>query len=133
MNPNKMNPAAGARADGARNASLGGARSEDSTARKSGKPALTVWLDAVAAPVTVHGREAQTLALLIQKGAAGFTSGEASPLGWARRTSHYIFKLRGLGFPIVTAREPTPDGSVVARYSLAGRVCVVSKGGEEGA
>lgn len=66
----------------------------------------------------VQGRLAQTLSLLIQRGSRGFTSGEASPLGWARRTSAYIHKLRRLGLPIVTTREATGDGALVARYSL---------------
>lgn len=129
MNPDMMNPAAGATADGARNASHGGARFEDTTAPRARKPALTVRLDPLSEPMTVHGREAQTLDLLIRKGAAGFTSGEASPLGWARRTSHYIFKLRGLGLAIATVREPTPDGAMVARYSLACPVCIVPERG----
>ncbi|WP_293682789.1 hypothetical protein [uncultured Phenylobacterium sp.] len=123
MHPLGMNPAAGRTADGARNASLGGARSENTTGRKACKHTLTVRL-LEGRFLTVWGREAQTLALLIQKGAKGFTSGEASPLGWARRTSHYIMKLRRAGVPITTARERTPDGAFVARYSLAGPVVV---------
>lgn len=73
---------------------------------------------------TVYGRMAQTLDLLIRTGPQGFTSGEASPLGWARRTSHYVLKLRGLGVPIKTTRELAGDARV-GRYSLAAPVVVV--------
>ena len=77
-------------------------------------------------PVTVKGREAQTLRLLIRNGPAGFTSGEASPMGWARRTSHYVWKLRAAGFPVATTREETPDGCRVGRYSLMAPVVIVA-------
>jgi len=80
-------------------------------------------------PVTVDGREAQTLALLLTTGPRGFTAGEASPLGWARRTAAYVHKLRRLGLPVVTDRETTADGAVVARYSLIAPVAVVKGGG----
>jgi len=79
-------------------------------------------------PISVSGREAQTLRLLISRGPAGFTSGEASPLGWARRTSHYIMCLRRAGFPISMVREPTADGSRVGRYSLGSPVAVSAEG-----
>lgn len=75
----------------------------------------------------VQGRLAQTLSLLVQRGPLGFTSGEASPLGWARRTSAYIYKLRRLGLPIVTTREATGDGALVARYSLSASVEVAQE------
>nr|WP_314135727.1 hypothetical protein [uncultured Brevundimonas sp.] len=78
--------------------------------------------------MTVDGRDAQTLALLLTTGPCGFTSGEASRLGWARRTSAYVHKLRRLGLPILTEREKTADGAVVARYILAGAVAVVRGG-----
>lgn len=83
-------------------------------------------------PVSVNGRVAQTLRLLIDRGPRGFTSGEASPLGWARRTSDYVHKLRRLGFPIGMEREPTPDGAVVGRYVLTGRVVVLDDGAAHG-
>lgn len=127
MTPNELNPDAVKAAVGAQGALLGGLHSNHTTAPKANKPALTVRLQPDASPVTVFGREAQTLALLIERGGSGFTSGEASPLGWARRTSHYIFKLRGQGIAIATAMEPTPDGAVVARYSLAEPVTVLSE------
>jgi hypothetical protein len=75
---------------------------------------------------TIGGREAQTLALLIRKGSRGFTSGEASVVGWARRTSAYVHNLRRLGVPIATEREKTTDGATVARYTLAAPIAVVS-------
>jgi hypothetical protein len=93
--------------------------------------ALSVRLLADGQPLTVHGRLAQTLALLIRVGARGFTSGEASSLGWARRTSHYIFALRGLGVPIGKTLEATPDGARVARYHLTAPVVAVTEGGGE--
>ncbi|MFN3815161.1 hypothetical protein [Brevundimonas sp.] len=93
-------------------------------------PRLTFRLLPDGEPLTVEGREAQTLALLLTTGPRGFTSGEASPLGWARRTSAYIFKLRRLGLPIATAREATPDGARVARYTLAGPVTLAEGGAE---
>jgi hypothetical protein len=126
-----MNPAAGERADGVRKASFARRPSEHTTGRKADKPSLTVQLLPDGEHITVTGRLAQTLALLLTTGAQGFTSGEASPLGWARRTSAYVHKLRCLGLPILTAREVTPDGAVVARYTLAGPVAVVAEGGDQ--
>lgn len=75
-----------------------------------------------AEPMTVVGREAQTLLLLAERGPLGFTSGEASPLKWGRRTSAYIHKLRRLGIHIETARETTSDGACIGRYSLTSPV-----------
>lgn len=125
MAPEKMNPAAAATADGVRDASLGALRSDHSTTAETGKASLTVRLDG--RTLTVRGRLAQTLALLIQKGPRGFTSGEASPLGWARRTSHYVRELRQLGFPILTQWEEAGDARV-GRYILGGSVVVVAGG-----
>jgi hypothetical protein len=85
--------------------------------------ALRVRIAPDGEPVTVRGREAQTLRLLIDRGAAGVTSGEASPLGWARRTSAYVLKLRRLGFPIETSRERIGDANV-GRYRLTASVSV---------
>ena len=73
---------------------------------------------------TAVGREAQTLRLLVAVGPKGLTSGEASPLGWARRTSEYIRGLRARGVPIVTQMEDAGDARV-GRYSLAGPVWIV--------
>lgn len=123
MAPEKMNPAAGATADGVRDASRGAARPEHNTTANVSKASLTVRLDD--RTLTVKGRLAQTLALLIQCGNRGFTSGEASPLGWARRTSHYVRELRQLGFPILTQWEEAGDARV-GRYVLSGSVAVMA-------
>lgn len=92
-------------------------------------PILTFRLPPDHRPMTVSGRQAQTLALLIQCGPAGVTSGEASPLGWARRTSAYVGKLRQEGVPIVTTWERAGDARI-GRYALAGPVVVI-RGGEQ--
>ena len=68
------------------------------------------------------GRLAQTMRLLLQCGEDGFTSGDASPLGWARRTSGYIHDLRKLGIPIETRWESLSDGVRIGRYLLAAQV-----------
>lgn len=68
------------------------------------------------------GRLAQTMRLLLQCGEDGFTSGDASPLGWARRTSGYIHDLRKLGIPIETRWEALSDGVRIGRYLLAAQV-----------
>ncbi len=124
MTQESKNPAAGDTADGARVASRGGGRPDHNSGHSPDKGALTFSLSPDGEPVTVDGREAQTLALLVTTAPRGFTSGEASPLGWARRTSAYIHKLRRLGLPIATVREKTPDGATVARYTLAAPVVV---------
>ncbi len=77
-------------------------------------------------PFTLWGREAQTLVLLLKR-PAGFTSGEASPLGWARRTSHYVLRLRQRGLQIRTHREKAGD-AVVGRYILVSSVDVIDDG-----
>lgn len=96
--------------------------------KPQGEPRLTFRLSPDGEPMTVDGREAQTLALLLTTGPRGFTAGEASPLGWARRTAAYVHNLRRMGLPVVTERETTADGAVVARYSLSAPVVVVGKG-----
>lgn len=87
------------------------------TSRSHAREALTVRILPGGDPITVVGRLAQTLQLLIDTRERGFTSGEASPLGWARRTSAYVQKLRELGFPIATVRERAGDATV-GRYIL---------------
>lgn len=72
-------------------------------------------------------RLVQTARLLLKTGRTGFTSGEASPFGWARRTSAYVHALRGLGVPIETLRERTPDGMLIGRYRLSEAVMVISQ------
>jgi hypothetical protein len=76
--------------------------------------------------ITLHGRPAQTLRLLIKRGAKGITSGEAAPLGWARRTSSYIHKLRQSGLKIKTTSEVATDGSRVGRYRLITTLVVLA-------
>lgn len=128
MNLQTMSPAAGETASGAREASLGGVRPEHSHPHRNGKAELTFRLPPDHRPMTVTGRQAETLALLIQCGAAGFTTGEASPLGWARRVSAYVGKLRALGVPIVTTWERAGDARI-GRYALSGPVVVITGGG----
>jgi hypothetical protein len=101
---------------------------DHTTAYRAEKQKLLVRIGSERADLVVKGREAQTLALLLAKGPAGFTSGEASPLGWARRTSAYIRNLRLLGVPILTVPEVAVDGSRIGRYSLCGVVAVVEGG-----
>lgn len=67
--------------------------------------------------IVVFGRQADTLALLIERGEQGFTSGEASRLGWARRTSDYVHRLRARGVTITTTPERSGD-AIVGRYRL---------------
>lgn len=125
MTPQRENPAAGRTADGVRDASRAAGPSDLNTTAKASKASLTVRLDD--RTLTVEGRLAQTLSLLIQCGNRGFTAGEASPLGWARRTSHYVHELRQLGFPILTQWEEAGDARI-GRYILCGSVAVVARG-----
>ena len=126
MNRNEKRPAAdssgGRGADGNHNS-----QPNSTIPSKPDKPSLIVRVWPDAEPITFTGRPAQTLALLVTKGPLGFTSGEASPLGWARRTSAYVQKLREAGVPILTTWETTHDARV-GRYTLAGPVVVLSWG-----
>lgn len=127
MNRKELNPAAGRTADGARDASLDGARPEHSTGTRAGKAVVTVRVPPDGAPFTVSGRLAQTLALLLTTGARGFTSEEARSLSWARRPSAYVHSLRRFpGVSISTVSETTPDGGRVARYRLVGPVVLMT-------
>jgi len=89
-------------------------------------PKLTFTLGPDRELITTTGREAETLRLLIKTGPRGFTSGEASSLGWARRTSHYIFRLRRRGVEIETVRELI-DGARVGRYVLKSPVVLIGQ------
>ena len=121
------NPAAGERASGAQGSCNG--RDHTTAARRSAKPFLRVsWGERDANSARFEGREAQTLALLIDRGLRGFTSGDASALGWARRTSHYIFRLRAAGLDIETMREKVGD-AVIGRYTLRTAVTVIARHG----
>ncbi|WP_397421064.1 hypothetical protein [Phenylobacterium sp.] len=126
MTEKNKNPGAGGAARGAGGVALGQASASSKPHRS--REALTAQVLPNGEPVTVVGRQAQTLRLLIARGAAGFTSGEASPLGWARRTSHYVMQLRRAGFPIGMVREPATDGSRVGRYFLGSPVAVLAEG-----
>ena len=126
MTEKNKNPGAGGAARGAGGVALGQAPFSSKSHRS--REALTAQVLPNGEPVTVVGRQAQTLRLLITRGAAGFTSGEASPLGWARRTSHYVMQLRRAGFPIGMVREPATDGSRVGRYFLGSPVAVLAEG-----
>ncbi|WP_087138878.1 winged helix domain-containing protein [Brevundimonas diminuta] len=123
MARNKMNPAAAATANGVRDAWQAAKRPQH-TAVKDAKASITVHWDGVQR--TFCGRKAKTLALLIEKGPRGFTSGEASPLGWARRTSHYIYTLRASGLAIETVGEKAGDARI-GRYVLIQPVTVVGR------
>ena len=103
---------------------------EDTSKAARAQHALTFKLQPDGEPITVFGRLAQTMDLLIRVGANGVTSGEASPLGWARRTSHYVHRLRQLGVQIGTTRENLTDARV-GRYALTAPVTVVNSGASE--
>ena len=122
--PKKANPVAVAAANGALGAITGTTRRRPYTPNRV-RASFFVRLAPDASPIAFRGREAQTLKLLMARGRKGFTSGEASPMAWARRTSAYVHKLRRAGVPIATTRERTPDGASVARYTLSGPVTVV--------
>lgn len=127
MPDRKVNPAADDTANGARNALLDCKRADHNTRANDGKLVLAARIPPSGVPFTVNGRSAQTLHLLNTTGPQGFTSGEASSLAWARRTSAYVHKLRRLGVPIATTREATSDGAMVARYCLAGPVVLIAQ------
>jgi hypothetical protein len=129
--PDGVNPAAAGTADGVLIASPWKGQPVDVTpsrcAATSAKASLEFKSGVDSQVQRVNGREAQTLALLLERGPEGLTSGEASPLGWARRTSGYIHRLRRRGLAIVTASELTGDGARVGRYILAEPVVVVAE------
>lgn len=122
MKRKKMNPGTVGAARGVGDASRVAKHSRHTTARGA-KATITVRCGE--AQRTVRGREAQTLALLIESGPRGFTSGEASPLGWARRTAHYIYRLRVAGFLIETHLENAGDARI-GRYVLTQPVTVIA-------
>lgn len=127
MNP--QNAGSPARVD-ARNGAVDGQLSRQAR-QQSTKPARPlkplIRVRAGGRTLTFIGRQAQTLALLVERGERGLNSGEASPLGWARRTSAYVHKLRRAGFGISTTRERAGDASV-ARYRLVEPVEVLPPG-----
>jgi hypothetical protein len=119
------------------NGNSGAVNAGDSQSRSAGKQNKTKsiktlpWIEVSWGSNVVRfiGRDAQTLALLLHYGAAGFTSGQASSLGWARRTSGYIFKLRKAGLDIHTAPQTLPCGTSVGRYTLRTAVTVIARHG----
>jgi hypothetical protein len=113
----KAPQAVGAAREAGRLHSVAGKPGQGNTQSNRIKPKVTFIADG-RDPVTVRGRQAQTLTLLVERGPRGFTSGEASPMGWARRTSHYVHCLRMLGVQIETRREAAGDGSRIGRYTL---------------
>ena len=124
MTPQNGNPGAG----GAGASKVRSPQQQNNTKPTPTRPWLEVSWGA-ATVVCFHGREAQTLALLLHQGASGFTSGQASPLGWARRTSAYIFKLRAAGLVITTTPTTIGGGVTVGRYVLVTPVTVIARHG----
>lgn len=124
MTPQNGNPGAGG---------AGASKVRSPQQRNNPKPTPTrPWLEAswgAGVQIRFHGREAQTLALLLRKGKRGFTSGQASPLGWARRTSAYIFKPRAAGLVITTTPTTIAGGVTVGRYVLVTLVQVIARHG----
>ena len=74
--------------------------------------------------ITLKGREAWAIHALIQSGQRGITS-VSNP---APRLAHYIFKLRGSGFDIITIDEPHGGAFAGshARYVLRSPVSVLA-------
>lgn len=123
MERRKVNPAAAGTAGRAQGAWLAAKRPQHTTAKDTDASITVRWDDVQR---TFYGRQAQTLALLVAKGPRGFTSGEASLLGWARRTSHYIYMLRAAGLAIETVGERAGDARI-GRYVLIRPVKVVAR------
>jgi len=121
MTPQNGNPGAGGAG-----ASKGRSYKQQNTNKVTQpKAMLKVHRAADNTEFTFGGRNAQTLDVLIQLGAYGVTSGEASVLGWARRTSAYIKNLRDAGVQISTTRE-LASGAMVGRYHLLDSLTVVT-------
>lgn len=81
--------------------------------------------------VTVHGRLAWALHALHVAGRAGLTTLEHPAPRW----SHYVWKLRGMGFPISTLHE-SHGGAFAgthARYALSAPVTItdIARRGDE--
>ena len=80
--------------------------------------------------LTVKGRMAWALDLLIKRSHRGLTTLEYPAPRW----SHYVYKLRGEGFPIVTEDEQHGGAfaGTHARYKLAGFVEVLGERRQHG-
>lgn len=127
MIENRLMPPAVTTSGGTCEASGGGGPLEHDCLPMPKKFTLSFRLSPDAERTTLEGREAQTFDLLMTTGPRGFTSGEASSLGWARRTSAYIYKLRQRGLPIISEREKTADGAVVVRYTLTAPFVLIER------
>lgn len=122
----KMDPVAFAEANGVRAGIAQPMQQQPTISPQSAKAKASLEVKDRSGVRTVYGRLAQTLSLLIERGADGLTSGDASVMGWARRTSAYIHQLRCRGFQISTTLETTGDGSRVGRYHLIDKLEVLS-------
>lgn len=80
------------------------------------------------ATVKVIGRDAWALQQLLAAGQRGCTPIDQPAPRW----SHYIFKLRGMGFIIETIHEPHtgPFPGTHARYVLRSKVSILQEMGE---
>ena len=78
----------------------------------------------------IRGRMAWALDLLIKRGHRGLTTLEYPAPRW----SHYVYKLRGQGFPITTEGEQHGGAfaGTHARYKLAGYVEVIEEKRQHG-
>lgn len=121
MRPDKEKPAPVATGSGTSySVQLGGERPE-------GNGNLKFRLEPGGDAMTVAGREAQTLRLLVRAGAHAVTSGEASSLGWARGSSHYASRLRRKGVDMATLREQVGHARI-RRYVLKSPVVLLREG-----
>ena len=71
-----------------------------------------------------RGREAETIAALVDAGPRGITSLEAFRAGWAVRLAAYVHDLKTMGVPIRTSRE-RHAGGIHGRYSLESQIEIV--------
>lgn len=125
MKRKSRRPATGSSGRGPSFSVTGKRRQKNSPNKPDNQFRITFRIEPGGPPIMVKGRVAQTLDLLLTTGPRGFTSGEASPLGWARRTSHYVFELRALGVVILTVWETAGDCRI-GRYVLQSRITVVN-------
>jgi hypothetical protein len=88
------------------------------------KPQMTIRVEGTELPLTVNGRNAQTLQKLIDAGSRGITAFDFGP---GVRLAHYIYRLRGFGLTIET--EDENHGGVFsgshAKYRLHSRVHII--------
>lgn len=89
----------------------------DTTPRSSHRNRLALRVRPNGAWLPLAGREADTARLLLDLGTSGCTAAEVTSIWWARRLSHYIWKLRQKGVPIITTLERAGDARL-GRYTL---------------